>query len=81
MTPEQIEQLAAEAKRIMENDAAVKALADMRADALESMATANPTDADAIRQQQAMVKAVDGFFDKLKGFIARGSPKSKPGIA
>lgn len=74
------QRMAEEAKRIKENDAALAILAGMRAQALEALAATDATDAEAIREQQSMVRVVDRFFSALDVFINEGKPKSKPGI-
>jgi hypothetical protein len=73
--------LAAEAKRIIENDAAQHVLTLMRANALEQIIMTNPTDADEIRQHQCMVKVIDEFFGSLEAFIRSDAPKKPAGIA
>lgn len=73
--------LAAEAQRIKENDAAKHAFALMRADALNDIMHVDPTDAESIRTLQATVRVIDEFFDKLDAFIRDSSPKKPAGIA
>lgn len=72
--------LAAEARRIMENDAAKYALSLMRTAAIEQIIVTDPTDADAIRKHQAMVKVIDQFFGSLESFIREDAPKKQAGI-
>jgi hypothetical protein len=72
--------LAAEARRIMENDAAKHALSLMRTAALEHIIMTDAYDADEIRKHQATVKVIDQFFGLLNSFIREDAPRKPAGI-
>ena len=74
------EELAAEAQRIKENDAAQAIVAGIRSVALEELSRADPTDADAIRKHQAIVMVADTFFSMIDAYVSNGQPKKPAGI-
>ncbi len=75
------QQAAQMAMSLRDNEVLQDAFAMLRANALEALATASPTDADAIRQYQATIRVVDELRDHLDGLIRSGGQKSRPGIA
>lgn len=69
-----------QARSLLENDAFLKALTDIRANALDGLVAVHATDADSIRQFQATVRVVDDIRQSLK--FQKDSAKAKPpGIA
>lgn len=78
MTPEQ---LAALAGSLKDNEAFQQALDDNRSNALEGLAQADATDAETIRNHQAMVRLIDTIRADLDRFVRAGKPARKPGIA
>lgn len=75
------EQLAALAQSLKDNEAFQAALNDIRADALEALATMSRDDELAFYTAQATVKVVDAIRSDLEQFILKGKAKPKPGIA
>lgn len=73
--------LAAEAQRMLDNEAIQAAIAHIRAEALDGLVSASPTDADAIREHQATVRVVDAFTARIARMISDGKPKQKAGLA
>lgn len=65
------EHLSKEATRLAEDDTLQLALSDMRAEALEALATCAPNNVTAIVQAQARVAAVDEFRSQLRRYIIR----------
>ncbi len=73
-------QLAAEAQRIKENEAFQFALAQLRSEALEGLVRTPATDAEAIRDHQAIVRVVDDFLARIEAIIRNGQPRKQAGI-
>jgi len=78
MTPEQIASLA---QSLEDNEAFQLALDKTRTGALEALASADATDSDFIRTQQATIRVVDEIKANLAQFIRSGAPKKPAGIA
>ena len=76
-----VENLAAEAASLRDNEAFQASLSGIKARALEVLSTIDADDTLGILKQQAIVKVVDDLNGDLEGFIARGKPKRPPGIA
>ncbi len=71
MTIEQ-ERRAQEARNLKENEIFINALAKLRSQALEGMVAADATDANQIRDHQAMVRAIDGLTYAIEVVILEG---------
>ncbi|WP_127524068.1 hypothetical protein [Mesorhizobium sp. Z1-4] len=80
MTPEERDRLAAEAARLMDNEAFQWALASIRSDALEGLVSTPATDTDTIRDRQTKVKVADEFLDLIEAAIRDGQPRKAAGI-
>lgn len=74
------EELAVEARRVRESEAVVAALDNLRTDALDALATANPFDAEKIAVHQATVRTVSDFLGQLDAMIRNGEEKKQFGI-
>ncbi len=81
MTPEDRKILAEAANRIMLEPAFVMAMGQLRERSMEALLAAEPTDPDAIRQHQAMVRAVDGLVSELKNIVIAASGRRPALIA
>lgn len=75
------QQLAAEARSLRENEALQYALDQLRTNALDALVRASATDADTIRNSQAVVKVIDELRSDIEGLILSGAPRKAPGIA
>jgi hypothetical protein len=73
-------QLAAEAQRIKENEALQLALSHMRSEALEGLASADPTNTEDIRNHQATVRVIANFLARIEATIRDGQPRKQAGI-
>lgn len=73
-------QLAVEAQRVKDNEAFQDAIAALRSDALEKLVNTAATDADAIRDHQAVVRVVDDFLARIDTIIRNGQPRRESGI-
>jgi len=73
-------QLAAEAQRIKESEAFQEALSYIRTEALEGLVRTPATDAEAIRDHQAVVRVVDDFLARIEAIIRNGQPRKQSGI-
>lgn len=74
-------QLASLAASLRDNDAFQEAMAAVREDALERLASIKYEDRDGFYTNQAIVKVVDEFCSTLDQFIRSGAEKKPPGIA
>jgi hypothetical protein len=75
------DQLASLAQSLKDNEAFQGALAQIRANALERLATLPHSEAEAFYSAQARVAVVDELRDNLEQFIRSGAEKKKPGLA
>lgn len=75
-TPEQLEQAAIEAERLRTDPAFQRAALAIRKDALEALASCNPEDASTIRNNQALVRAIDGLCGEIANAIMRAPRKT-----
>lgn len=69
------------AMSLRDNPAFQDALASMRADAVEHLCAADPTNSDAIRTHQATVSVIDEFGQLLERYVRSGQPPKSPGLA
>lgn len=74
------EHLASLAQSILENEAFVNAIQNMRADALEKLVKADPADEKEIMALQSDVAAIDEFGVRLADEIRAGKPPKSNGI-
>lgn len=74
-----IKAMALEADRLRTDPVFAEAIKAMRADAVEELANATPTDADTIRTLQARIRAVDALCGEIAAMITRGKAQRKTG--
>lgn len=73
-------QLALEAQRVKDNEAFQEAMTYLRSNALEALVRTPATDAEAIRDHQAVVRVVDDFLARIDVTIRNGQPRKQAGI-
>lgn len=66
---------AVDAERVRQDPAFQKAVLAIRKNALEALASVDPTQADEIRTLQARVWAIDNLCTELAATIIRGTPQ------
>lgn len=81
MSPAEKEQLALEAQRIKEDPTIRVAIAAIRMEALERLASIDPTATDDIREAQSIVRVSDGFLVTLEQMIVQGPRREGPTVA
>lgn len=81
MTSETLALNAAEAEQLRTNPAFQRAVVAIRKNALEALATVSPTDEDAIRTNQARVRAIDTLCQEIADEIIRGAPGRAVAVA
>lgn len=72
------EHLAKEAARLLSDDVLIAALASIRGEALDALATTDAADMQKILRQQAIVAVVDGFGGVLRRHIDALNVSRKP---
>lgn len=64
-----LKEAALAADRILNEPYFVQAVAELRADAVEKLVSADPTHTDEIRDTQSLVRALDAITGKLRSTI------------
>lgn len=70
-----------EAERLLNDDTLRTAIASMRMEALERLATLDATATDEIREAQSIVRVADGLVLTLQQFVAAGRTPTKRAVA
>lgn len=73
--------LALAADRLRQEPAFQEAVIALRKDALDALVKVDPTDIEAVRTHQSMVKAIDGLCGELADMILRANPRKGPTVA
>lgn len=81
MTELERENLALEAARLKQDPTIRLAVATMRMQALEALASMSPDEPNQIRAAQANVRAADDFVQMLEAFIHQGTTRRGPTVA
>lgn len=66
-----------EAERLRTDPAFQRAIVAIRKNALEAMAKVDPTDQEAIRTNQALVRAIDNLCQEIANEIIRGAHQGR----
>lgn len=78
---QQIIDLALAADRLRQEPAFQQAVLALRKEAIEALVTVDPTDTEAVRTHQSVVKAIDGLCGQIAGMILRATPTNGPTVA
>lgn len=81
MTTDADKTRALEAERLLNDDTLNEALAAMRAEALEKLVKADPSEFSAVALAQCRVAAVDDFRTALQRFYLKGQERKARSIA
>ena len=81
MNPETLALNAAEAERLRTDPAFQRSVTAIRKNALEALATVHPTDHEAIRTNQALIRAIDTLCQEIANEIIRGTPGRAVAVA
>lgn len=75
------DQFANLAMSLRDNEAFRAALDNIKAGALEALATVDADDKNSILKAQATVRVADDIWSDLDAFVRAGKPAKSPGIA
>jgi hypothetical protein len=81
MADAEISNRAQEAQSLDANDTLQEALKALRLGALETLATIDPTDLNAIMAIQADIRSIDNFRGSIKAMILAGKPQKHTPVA
>lgn len=75
-TRDELEQEAVEAEQLRTDPAFQRAILAIRKEAVEALIGCDATDADAIREKQALIRAIDGLCGEIANAILRSPRKT-----
>lgn len=64
--------------RVLNEPVFIETIEAIRRDALETLLNVTPTDADGIREAQALIRAIDGLTDRLRATVQAAKFTKQP---